>query len=58
MAQKSSALTSVSEVEMMMLEEDVNRKLIGLEWILVDVWSISYSHSRAIVDLETTISFQ
>ena len=43
---------------MMMLEEDVNRKLFGLEWILVDLWSISYSHSRAIVDLETTIRFQ
>ncbi len=43
---------------MMMLEEDVNRKLVGLEWILVDWWSISYSHSRVIVDLEMTISFQ
>ena len=58
MAQKSSALTSVSEVGMMMLEEDVNRTLVDLEWILVDLWSISYSHSRAIVDLEMTISFQ
>ena len=41
-----------------MLEEDANRTLVDLEWIWVDSWSISYSHSRAIVDLGTTISFQ
>ena len=57
MAQPSFAWTWVSEVAMTMWEEVVNRKMVDLDSILVDVRNISYSHSHAIADLEKTVSF-